>query len=355
MTYKISLSSVRIPRSAVGLIADAFGEELVGHSKYVERFEEMLADYLGARYCVAVSNGTMADAVAVCAIKELYRIKRVVVPALTFIAQPNSVRYNGLDVLFCDVRMNWLMDTRYPHINSDTLYFATDLMGRVIVPEDYSGLLMIEDACEAFGSKRDGQAAGTLGLCGTYSFFPSHTISTGEGGAIVTNDEHIFRACQSMRAHGSASSDPMNKFTFPHFGYNARMTTMQACLGIALMQDIQKHVQDRRAIFLMMQKRLGGFVETHGEFIIPHGFPIEFVSTSLRDEAMTTILEAGIECRKFFSCIPTSEMQYRSLANFPIAQHIASTHLYLPCHQNMSDDDVEYIGNIVDDLKGRVL
>ena len=78
----------------------------------------------------------------------------------------------------------------------------------------------------------DGIKAGLFGMAGTYSFFPSHTISTGEGGAIVTRYKEIADLCYSIRAHGFKSRNPMEKFEFPHYGFNARMTTMQAVLGI---------------------------------------------------------------------------------------------------------------------------
>jgi perosamine synthetase len=213
----------------------------------------------------------------------------------------------------------------------------------------------IEDACEAFASRYEGLAAGTFGLAGTYSFFPSHTISTGEGGAIVTNEEYIARLCRSIRAHGSVSSDPMEKFHFPHFGFNARMSSMQAVLGSALMIHIDEYVSRRRKNFHMMREKLGGFRERKNEEIVPHGYPIEFESETTRDVAMQNILKAGIECRKFFSCIPLEEPNHLSPGYFPVAEHISHTHLYVPCHQNLISEDVNYIINIVCDQKGRII
>jgi dTDP-4-amino-4,6-dideoxygalactose transaminase len=327
----------------------------------VEQFEQAIADFVGSKYCIAISNGTMADAVAVAAMKEKYGIKRVVVPALTFIAQPNSVRYNNLEVVFADVGDDWQMDIlKYDQehsYNSETLFFITDLMGRVSsrpVPVYH----FIEDACEAFGSFVDGKKfSGTYGKLGTYSFFPSHTISTGEGGAIVTDDLELALLCRSLRAHGFRSMSPFDKFSFPIMGFNARMTTMQAVIGIAVMGHISEYIYNRSKIMVAMQDVVGGFYDREGDtMIIPHGFPIQYESETARNGAMGLILAAGIECRKFFSCIPTDEEPYSkdNVLEFPNAQRIAHTHLYVPCHQNMTLEDVDYIAKVVKGIGGRV-
>jgi len=360
MSYKISLSSVKIPESTYVLIEKTLRAGRIGQGVYVKRFEEMICEYVGSKYCIAVSNGTMADAVALAAVKEQLGIKKVMVPALTFIAQPNSARYNELEVEFCDVYGDW--KAKYPvHFDDDlddcpddTMLFLTDIMGRVI---DRPGI-WIEDACEAFGSKKNGKHAGTFGLMGTYSFFPSHTISTGEGGAIVTNDSGLATLCRSIRAHGFSDMNPFNKFSFQYFGFNARMTDLQAALGIALMEEVDEHVGARRHIFSLMQDKIGGFEEKAGEELVPHGFPIEFKDKGSRNKGMMAFLDAEIECRLFFSCIPRDEKPYQkkyiSHRRYPMAEHIADTHLYLPCTQLMSAEDVDYMAKIFDSIKGLV-
>lgn len=367
MTYRISLSAVRIPDEVYPLMHDALWEGKIAQSEYIQQFEEAIADFVGVKHCIAVSNGTMADAVAVAAMKEKYGIKRVVVPALTFIAQPNSVRYNNLDIIFADVKDDWQLDFEKYFANhvfdEETLLFPADLMGRTfnfakVLPHTFPDTRYhhtIEDACESFGSTAYDQHAGTFGEMGTYSFFPSHTISTGEGGAIVTYDDDLAILCRSLRAHGSISTDPLRKFQFPHLGFNARMTSLQAVLGIALMQHIHEYLEQRYEVFVEMQKLIGGFYDRPGDDrIMPHAFPVEFLTERARDDAMRTLIEAGIECRKFFSCIPNSELPYaESKGEFPNAERIARTHLYLPCHQNMTMEDVEYITMVMSRIGGR--
>ena len=350
--YKVSLAAVNVPEETYPMMEKALRAGKIGQTDLIEQFENALATYVGSEYCIAVSNGTMADAVAVAAMKTYYKYsKSVVVPALTFIAQPNSILYSGMEVVFADVKEDWTIDLSYVHPTNYlyTIVFSTDIMGRV-VPNHTE----IEDACEAFGSKYQGKFAGTFGLMGTYSFFPSHTISTGEGGAIVTNDPNLARLCRSIRAHGSTTTDPMNKFHFTNFGFNARLSSLQAVLGICLMKHVDEYVAIRRKNFRIMQKGLGGFYEQKDEEIVPHGYPVEFVTEKTRDAAMKNILEAGIECRKFFSCIPLEEVHYMRVGKFPVAEHISHTHLYVPCHQNMTTPDVDYVIQIVCEQQGRV-
>ena len=120
------------------------------------------------------------------------------------------------------------------------------------------------------------------------------------------------------------------------------------------MKYIEDYIQQRRKIFLAMQKEFGGFEERPGEKIVPHAYPLQYGSEDERDNAMRILLRSGIECRKFFSCIPTDEPRYKQKKRFPVAEHIAHTHLYVPCHQNMKIKDVKYISEIVTVIPGRV-
>lgn len=351
--YKISFSAVNVPDETYPLMESALRQKKIGQTELIEEFEEAIANYVGARFCVAVANGTLADAVAIAAMKAHIRTqRRVLVPALTFIAQVNAVRYNNMEVLFADVDENWLIDLSsvQAEIYRDTITCGTDLMGRIFMQGND-----IEDACEAFGSKFGDLSAGTFGMVGTYSFFPSHTISTGEGGAIVTDIEELAKLCRAIRAHGATSNDPMDKFHFPHFGYNARMSSLQAVLGIALMKHIDEYVSKRRKNFLRMKATLGGFYERPDEAVVPHGYPIEFKTEEARNIAMRELLKAGIECRKFFSCIPHEEKTYITVGHFPVSDHISHTYLYVPCHQNMTDEDVRFLLEKISTLDKRVI
>lgn len=360
--YKVGLAAINVPEQSKLNLTDVMLSGDIGQaSHYIEAFEREICRFTNSEFAIVTCSGTMADAVAIGALKQKYNPRRVIVPALTFVAQPNSVLYNNLDVEFVDVDEHFLFNweqalTRYD--NRTSLYFPSDCLGR-ISDSLRSRDQIVEDACESFGSEIYGQKAGNFGELGTFSFFISHTITTGEGGAIITNDEWLAGICRSLRSHGRASDqDPMYKFSFPHVGFNAKMSAPQAAIGCGVMQHAQEYIVRRHENYVLMNLALGGFEERNTEYLVPHAFPVEFVNEMSRNDAMRNLLNLGIECRKFFSCIPTMEGAYRflrqPLGSYPVAEHIAHSYLYVPCHQNMTIDDVTYVVNAVKQQSGRI-
>jgi perosamine synthetase len=356
---KISLAAISMSLEARVNVMDVLTSGDIGqNSPYFAQLEAMLCAYTGAKHCILTSSGTMADAVAVAAMKIKYNPKRVILPALTFIAQANAVYYNGLDIEFVDVTENFTMDWAEADKFAErtSVFFPSDCLGRI---GGVQGERIIEDACEAFGSQYEGIRSGMFGEIGTFSFFVSHAITTGEGGAIITDDYWLADLCRSLRSHGRASdTDAMKKFSFPFIGFNGKMTAPQAAIGCGVMEHVDSYIQKRHDNYVLLQGLLGGFAERVGEYIVPHGFPVEFTSEMDRDSAMRCLLDSGIECRKFFSCIPTMEPAYaylkQPLGRYPHAEHIAHTHLYVPCHQNMTNDNARFVADKVLEQKGRV-
>lgn len=358
----ISLASVNLTEETVELVSKVIRENAIGQSVYIEQFEEIVAAYTGETFCIATSSGSMADIILLAACKEIYNCRQVIVPALTFVAQPNAVRINGLEVVWCDVEEDFLIDTdALANLgltdDNPAIVFATALMGRVNNWEECSPFPVIEDACEAFGSDRDCKAGEAI--ASTFSFFPSHTITTGEGGCIVTSNLRLKEICQSLRNHGRkqewTSIAPFNKFHFERFGFNGKMAGINAAIGISQMSTIKEAVGRRKEIYTLMCKELS---MTQYDGTCPHGMPLKFNSESERDVAMRKLTEAGIECRKLFSCIPETETYYKRRKRqeefFPIASLIAATHLYVPCHQQLTNEEVEHIIYTCKRLPGRL-
>lgn len=351
-TFRVSLSSIRIPPEAYAIVEDCLDQQSIGQSGYVAEFEREVAAYVGAEHCIAVSSGTLADAVACMAMRDHYGVQRAILPALTFVAQANAARIAGLELEFVDVREDWTLDPRQVRgYHKSEFVFITDIMGRVATTEGLDPRhLVVEDACEALGSRFDRVAAGTFGVLGTFSFYVSHTVTMGEGGAIVTNDPDLAALCRRLRSQGRASeADPFKKFTFPLFGLNAKMSGLTAALGVAVMRNLGQYVAERRVVFHQLNAALGGrFAEREGEVIVPHGYPVGFRNESYRDKAMEQLLAAGIECRKFFSSVPT-EGAYQAWngRQYPVAEHISHTHLYCPCHQNIEPSEVDWMAEQV--------
>jgi len=356
MSYRIGLAAVNVPSESIEYVNTALRTGWIGQSEDIERFESQLAAWVGARHAIAVASGTLADAVALLALSLRYGRRRVLCPALTFIAQPNAARMAGLEVVFADVNEHGLLDMEQHKDDNAFILYPSDCLGRIATAENFHG---VEDACEAFGSTYGGSKAGTFGSLGTFSFFVSHSIATGEGGAIVTDSDELAALCRALRSHGRASDiNALQKFHFPNFGFNAKMSGLVAALARGVMEHAGEYVARRRAVFEQMNAGLGGrFGERYGEQVIPHGYPLAFESENARNAAMRTLLGAGIECRKFFSCLPTMEGAYsgwQPSSQFPVAERIARTSLYMPCHQNLSEADVAYVCETARGLAGLI-
>lgn len=334
----IKLAHVEISDSARERVDRLLRMGVVGQSEVIEDFEGAFAKWSGSRYAVAVSSGTMADTIALAVLKNLKpNRERVVMPALTFAAQLNAVLYNGLRPSFID-------QDGHPSWDDETLcYFPVHLLGepkKYFLPE---GMWVIEDSCEALGSEVNRKKCGTFGEMGTFSFFPSHTMTTGEGGMIVTDNSDYAEMARRLRNHGKNSG---LDFRFDVIGFNGKMTSLQAALGIEALKDLDANIEARRRNFLA----LGGH-EPVGVKISPHAFPVNMRSREERDAMLHQLTKEGIECRNLFSSLPTQEKAYaflgHKLGEFPEAEYIGDCGLYVPCHQGLSESDIDHIKGVL--------
>ena len=349
----IGLSHVEFSEEAAEDVKKLVLEGKVGQTEVIERFEQEFARWVGSKYAIAVANGTLADTIAMATLSNYWEGKNeVIMPALTFAAQVNAVIHAGLKPVFLDVLPSGLLNVNDHRINvnRNTLcFFPVHLLGRVSTVPSYDSkhLPVVEDACEALGSQFRSRKVGTWGSIGTFSFFPSHTITTGEGGMIVTDDAIYAEFCRRLRNHSKISS---TEFHFDMIGWNAKMTSIQAMLGIHGLKTIDDVIEKRRDNYLA----LGGTEEEH-EFVSPHGFPVMCETKYLRDQMMNKLRVNGVACRNFFSSLPTQESAYKNLGykkgDFPVAEKIGNCGLYVPCHQGLSEQDIDKIKELINGEK----
>ena len=245
--------------------------------QFVDRFEAELAAYTGAKYAVAVMNGTAALHLSLL-LAGVQRDDEVIVPALSFVATANAVKYCGAMPHFADSEERTLgLD---PSALREHLMHIADIQqgqcinrftGRVIralVPMHTFGhpvdmecilqlardfhLVVIEDAAESLGSYYQGQHTGTFGLMGTLSFNGNKTITTGGGGAIITNDAILAKRAK----HLSTTAKLPNRWEFVHdeVGYNYRMPNINAALGCAQLELLPKFILAQRGLFERYQQ-----------------------------------------------------------------------------------------------------
>lgn len=240
--------------------------------KFVGRFEKELADYTGAKYAVAVVNGTAALHIAL-KLAGVLPEDEVLIPALTFVATANAVIYCNATPHFVDVEETTLgidanklrdyLKANTKQVSSDCINVNTGKVIRAIVPMHTFGhpsnlkdllsiakdfnITMVEDAAEALGSFYEGQHVGTFGKLGTFSFNGNKTITTGGGGAIVTNDEDMARHAKHLVT--TAKMPHAWEFDHDEVGFNYRMPNLNAALGCAQLEQLPAKLRSKRDLF----------------------------------------------------------------------------------------------------------
>lgn len=248
---------------------------------YVERFEKELAAYTGARRAVAVVNGTAALQVSL-RLAGVRANDEVIVPALSFVATANAVHYLGAIPHFVDVQTStlgldplalreWLQVTAEPtgdgyrnrhtgrHLRAmvpmHTFGHPCDMDGLLAVAHDFR-LALVEDAAESLGSFYQGQHTGTFGLLGTLSFNGNKIVTTGGGGAILTNDEHLA----DYAKHLTTTAKQPHRWDYVHdeIGYNFRMPNLNAALGCAQLEQLTDFLTAKRRLYTSYEEAFSG-------------------------------------------------------------------------------------------------
>jgi perosamine synthetase len=240
--------------------------------KFVDQFELSLANYTGSKYAISVINGTSALQIAL-KLAGVNRGEEVLLPALTFVATANAISYLGAIPHFVDSEESTLgidVVKLREYLNANTekqsglcINKSTKRVIRALVPMHAFGhpsdleqllsiardfnLVLVEDAAESLGSFYKGQHTGTFGLLGTLSFNGNKTITTGGGGAILTNDEALARRAK----HLTTTAKIAHKWEFDHdeIGYNYRMPNINAALGCAQMDKLPEKISSKRELF----------------------------------------------------------------------------------------------------------
>lgn len=328
--------------------------------EFVKIFESRFSDYIGMKYGIAVSSGSAALDIVVQAL-DLSKGDEVIMPTFTIISPALSVcRAGGTPVLVdCDAR-TWNMDVgqveakitrRTRAICAVHIYGLPVDMDPLIALCDKYGLQLIEDAAEVHGQTYRKRKCGSFGRASIFSFYSNKHITTGEGGMILTNDPKLDERCRKLR---NLAFEPGRRFVHEELGWNYRMTNMQAALGIAQHEQIEKHLRRKIEIGQMYNSGLKG--------IPGYQFPLErtvyaenlyWVYAMVADSEerctgmMAHLAQANIGTRPFFWCMHEQPVfRKRGLfgdEKFPQAEMIARNGFYLPSGLGLSDDDIHYV------------
>lgn len=336
---------------------------------YVEKFEKVIAKYVGAKYAVAVSNGTAALHMA-CYATGIKKGDEVIVSPMTFVATSNAILYCGGTPVFADIdskTYNLTADSIKKHITSKTkAIIVVDFAGQSVDMDNIRilarehGLFIIEDAAHALGSEYKNKKVGSQADLVEFSFHPVKPITTGEGGIVTTNDKALYEKMKMFRTHGITRDIEMlvdNHGTWyyeQHFlGFNYRLTDIQSALGISQMNKIDTFIKKRRDIAKKYNIAFAGMKE----IIIPFeekysnsGWHIYIIKINskllkvLRKEIFDALKEENIGVNVHYLPVyrhPFYEKLGYEKGICPVAEELYENMITLPIFPEMDCDDVD--------------
>lgn len=321
--------------------------------KKTREFEKLIAEYTGAKYCSVVSNGTISLTLALIA----YSIgpgDEVIVPDYTMAASANAVKLAGAEVVFADIEPDSLCldfeqmkNAVSPRTKAVVLVtvngrYPANLEGFVSFCKE-KNIKLIEDAAQSLGSFKNGKHLGTFGDIGSFSFSVPKIITTGQGGALITNDEAVMDKIRKLRDFGRAAGGSDHYLTM---GWNFKFTDIQAIIGIEQMKKLPWRVERKKEIYSLYQKLLSSvsgisLIPTNLEDTSPWFIDI-FVLEDKRQALIEYLKTRGIGTRPFYPALH-SEPVYNRNGSYPVAERVAAQGLWLPSSSKLTDEEIEYV------------
>ena len=332
---------------------------------YIGRFEDRIQKFLGAENAVVFNSGTTALTSALRA-HGIGEGDEVIVPSFTFISTANSVRLTGAEPVFADIeRERYGLD---PESVADVVSDDT----AAIVPVHYAGcpcslpalqdvasdhdLLLIEDAAEAFGATLDGSKVGTYGDSAMLSFCQNKVVATGEGGAVVTDDDDLATELRLLRSHGRASADYFESTgsgAYASLGNNFRMPDMVAALGVGQLDRVAELIEGRRRAASEYADRLADIdgiepmTDPENGRHVYQLFTVTLDPDFDRDAIAKSLAEAGVSSKVYFEPVHRSRY-YRNTYGRPVdhlqvTEAVSERVLSLPMHPELTSEEIDHV------------
>ena len=314
----------------------------------IKEFEDALCSYIGCRHCVAVNSGTSALDIAVQSL-DLPEGSEVITTPFTFVATSNAIIYNGLKPVFADI----CSDTF--NIDPEDIRRKITKNTKAIIYVDYAGhpcdikairdiadefdLFLIEDACHAIGAEYEGREVGTFADLTIFSFHPVKHITTGEGGAVLTGDDELYKRLSLLRSHGIDKDaqdrygpDASWAYDMKYLGRNYRITDFQAALGISQLKKLDAFIDKRNEMALMYNELLANI----------HAITLPVTKNNVRHawHLYTILLDESIDRDDFFKYMRSANIGV-NLHYIPVYRHSYYVNTY-----NINKDDYPVSENV---------
>jgi perosamine synthetase len=330
--------------------------------EFIEQFEQGFTRFTGVPHATAVCNGTVAIHLALVALG-IGPGDEVIVPTFTYIASVNAIHYTGAKPVFVDsLPSTWQLDPadfarkitpRTRAVMPVHLYGHPCEMDEILEIADRKGIQVVEDAAEAFGTRYKGRHAGAFGHVSTFSFFGNKTITTGEGGMVVTADPTLHRAIQKLRGQGLAGD---REYWHDVVGFNYRMTNICAAIGCAQLERAEALIRRKREIAEFYRNALRSLPLTfHDESPdTVHSFWMCSVLTrkEQRDPLRAFLRQRGIETRPTFHPAHTMPMYEKLGGPFPVAMDLSARGINLPSWPEISEQELKQVTDSIREFVG---
>lgn len=358
---EVNLSSPDITQKEIDKVNLVLKSSRLSIGTITEEFEQMFKDYFGIKYAIAVNSGTSGLHLLVKAL-DIREGDEVITTPFSFVASTNCFLFENAKPVFVDIDENTL------NININNLEKKITDKTRAILPVDIFGqpvdmvkikeianeynLKIIEDSCEAIGAEYNGIKAGVLADGAVFAFYPNKQITTGEGGMIITNNEHVADLCRSLRSQGR----PITGQWLHHerLGYNYRMSELHAALGVVQMERLNEILDKRQEVADIYNEKLS-YIDG---LTIPHIYPnvsrmswfvyvIRLDDRIDRNKVMNYLTDNNIACKPYFTPIHLQPYMKRKFGfkegDFPIAEKVSKSTIALPFYNNLSVNEIDYV------------
>lgn len=327
-----------------------------------EKFERSLAEFLGAKHAVAVTSCTAGLYLSLMALG-IGHGDEVLVPDITFIATANAVSMTGATPVLVDVDKSTFC------MCPESMEKSISAKTRAVIPVHVSGrsanldaisqlclkhnLVLVEDAAEALGSMAGGKYLGTIGATGCFSFSPAKTITTGQGGVIVTNSDELYGRLRELKDQGRPVRGTGGNDVHVSVGFNFKFTDLQAAMGLAQLEGLAQRLTKLRRHYEVYRDCLQDNPHLRlPEFDITAGACPQWVDAYVdthRDDLYEYLKARNADCRKFWFPLHTQQPYFLADDNFENSVAVSKHSFWLPSSLNLSEEDIRQLAGFINE------
>lgn len=357
---QVPLAQPNIGPLEIELVTQVLSGDHLAMGPFTTEFEERLAALVGRRHGVAVSSGTAGLHLATRGLG-IGSGDEVITTPFSFVASANCLLYEGATPVFADIEEQTL------GLDPDAVEAAIGPATRGILPVDVfgnpcrivelealagsRGLVLVEDACEALGTRLNEEPLGSFGQASVFAFYPNKQITTGEGGMVVTDDDELAERMRSMRNQGRDADGTWLRHV--QLGFNYRLDELSAALGVAQLRRLGELKAGRDRVAAAYRARLGG----EGWLTLPaavDGAEVDWFVYVLRlapgidrDRLIEQLASRGVPGRPYFSPIHL-QPYYRQRfgfgpGDFPVTERVAASTLAIPFSSRLGEDEIDQV------------